>query len=508
LTEFFNSRMMNVLLNVARKQTTFRSKSFSAFLPSLIITGVAVFILGYLVTSKNFTLFRSSDDVSTDAGAASPYESRYRYDSRRNGFSLDADFTSTPTFRWKFKCPTKGFTATSTPVVSKELAYFTCQGGQVNASPDQGQGLYALDINKGTVKWRVSGNAPATFCQGETDLAPSRMDLVGNTIYTYLCRNTVAINATTGEVLWTKKFEPQNYTVAFSAPVFADDRVYISTYKVATTPESYVAALSTVATNKTVPVIWSRKYPGVAFQDIAAGIDFSRLILAGGAGTSGGRVQLLTKANEPNPSEASNRVRNFPATVGGYRMFGPSSLKTGAIYVGETSGKVRAINRDNLAQDVWVYRVPGSSDTTITPLSQHMTVGKNLVVFSDNKGNVYAINNDPLLSGYGTQKWKGSYGAFKSATTAPSASMTNGVVYVGNGDGQVVGLKVADGTQKWAPIPGTKGTPDACFISGTNPSDSVWEVTIGEGKIFVPNDCGLLRVYGTGGNTATGPASP
>lgn len=479
-----------------QKSQSQRRKRTPNFVPWIVATCIAVGILILLLASRRFSLFRSSSLNSDTIAAATPtpFDFRYRYDQRRTGFSTSADITSTPTLLWKFKCPGGGTVNQAPPSISANTVFFMCGGG-INQGSDTGEGIYALDITTGKQKWRVKGSGQS-YCTGEGFYNPSRMEQVGGTLYTYACRNVVAINIADGTFRWTpKKFQQNYFPIVFSAPIattgLSTNRVYYSTYKAADPLESYVSAINRANGS----LLWERRYAGISFQDIVSGLDFSKLVLAGGSRdgnhpTATARVQILGNTDTTSPTQKWPSPRDFSSANLPYSMYGPVSLVNGAVYVGDNSGKIRALDKDN-GNDIWpthYFQVPGTA--TLKPVSQHMTAGKKLVVFADTLGNIYAINNDETTSGYGTQKWKSTYGPYRSSTIAPSISMTNGIVYIGNSAGEIKALRVSDGTLKWT-LGGTRGTADAC-----SQGDDVWEVTIVPGgRLAVQNDCGLLRFY-------------
>ncbi len=205
-------------------------------------------------------------------------------------------------------------------------------------------------------------------------------------------------------------------------------------------------------------------YAGVLEQNLALNVDTSGAELLYAAG--GTRVQKI---------RGSDGTTLWSKDISGAQLYHPT-MQYDTVFVGSASGKVYAFNEATGAQK-WVFQANDLGATSI-----NLTVGKNQVAFATDKGNLYSVN-----VATGVQRWKASYvtpgstGESIPGHFAPSAWMTDNVIYVGNAAGKIKAFDIITGTVKWSTL---KTSSTRNFIS---------EPIVVGGRVYVSNESGLLR---------------
>lgn len=421
-----------------------------------VFSQLKLFVFLFLLVGAVVLVFkmaheRRTNDISEVQAASAPASARDRFHLKRTASAGTPDIATLPTLKWSFKCPNNQMFIAAPPIVAGSTVYFMCEG-YGDLSTAKGQGLYALNIDTGAVKWRNPG------CNGanSSTVLPQRMEVIGDSsIYTSFCSKIMSLKTTDGSIRWQRDY-PAGYTSdsTILAPATGGQAVYYTAIKGTTPVGSFIAAI-----NKSTGVsLWPQDkfYPGVLTQNLALEIGTTETLYAAGDT----RVQAI---------KGSDGSTIWSKTFSGEYLYSPS-VQYSTVFVGSHSGKVYAFDQTTGAQK-WVFQADGQ-------VSPNLTVGKGQVAFATDTGSLYSINTTT-----GAQIWKVSYGEFSAGHYAPYAWMTDNIVYLGNAAGKVKAFDRSTGALKWT----TAGT--------TDPHNFISEPVVINGRIYVTNESGRLRVF-------------
>ena len=128
--------------------------------------------------------------------------------------SLDAQTIPRLKVRWRFRLHANvtAFGAiTSNPIIRGNTVYLQ----------DSTSSVYALDVRSGTLLWKHTIDAPND--------GPNGLTISGSRIYAATDTTALALEATTGRLLWSRRLTNQYEQFVAIAPIADRGRVYVST---------------------------------------------------------------------------------------------------------------------------------------------------------------------------------------------------------------------------------------------------------------------------------------
>ena len=206
--------------------------------------------------------------------------------------ALDARTIPRLKVRWRFRLHANvtAFGAiTSNPIIRGNTVYLQ----------DSASSVYALDVRSGALRWKHTIDAPND--------GPNGLTISGSRIYGATDTTTLALDAATGRLLWSRRLANQYEQFVGIAPIVDRGRVYVSTQGFTPGGRGVLYALST-ATGR---IVWR-------FQTIKVPWPHPK---ESGGGGSWNAVSIDERGNvyagiaNPDPwggSKASPNGRSFP----------------------------------------------------------------------------------------------------------------------------------------------------------------------------------------------------
>jgi outer membrane protein assembly factor BamB len=353
---------------------------------------------------------QTSDDVSnssaTTATASSPADwTQFLRDNmqRWNPYEtvLGVNNVGGLKLKWKYSIRESGSTRVSSPAVVNGVVYVGADDNNV----------YALNASTGEKLWTYTTGGPV-------DDSPA----VANGVVYVGSDNLYALNATTGKKLWS-------YPTFGGPPAVVNGVVYIGP-----------AALNAATGEK----LWS--YPTIGGSPAVAngvvyfdGFDNVSTLYALNASTGSLLWRFFT-----NPEDS----------------FRSPAVSNGVVYVGTGEDGVYAVDATTL---LWDYVFGATVDST--PAIAHG------VVYVGTDINLLALN-----ASTGAKLWSYNTGFFD----AGSPAVANGVVYIGSADGNVYALNANTGGELWSYDTGTQITSLGGSISSPAVVDGVVYIHAGD----------------------------
>jgi outer membrane protein assembly factor BamB len=182
--------------------------------------GIGLLVVLSLLVAACGSSNSSSTSSTTTAKAATPALSTTwelaganAQNSRDVGGPINASNVSTLGVAWSVPIQASGSFGTyaTTPVVSNGVVY----------TQDLASNVYAINLESGKLLWVKKYNSP--------DTGPNGVTVANGTIYGATATSAFALQAATGEQLWTKKLTRNGNEGIDMAPGYNDGTVYIST---------------------------------------------------------------------------------------------------------------------------------------------------------------------------------------------------------------------------------------------------------------------------------------
>jgi outer membrane protein assembly factor BamB len=262
--------------------------------------------------------------------------------------SLDARTIPKLKVRWRFRLHANvtAFGAiTSNPIIQGNVVYLQ----------DSTSSVYALDVRSGALLWKHTIDAPND--------GPNGLTISGSRIYGATDTTALALDATTGRLLWSRRLTNQYEQFVAIAPILDRGRVYVSTQGFPPGGRGVLYALSAA----TGSIVWR-------FQTIK--VPWPHPESSGGGG-SWNAVSIDERGNvyagiaNPGPwggSQAFPNGRSFP---------GPALFTDSLVVLAGATGKLLWYDQVT-AHDVRDY------DFQVSPILA--SVGSRHLVFSAGKG--------------------------------------------------------------------------------------------------------------------------
>lgn len=322
--------------------------------------------------------------------------------------------------------------------------------GRVFVGTDTGY-VYSLDAESGCVYWSYK---PKSNVRNAVNIGPVHGH--GNSRYAAyfgdLKANVYAVDARTGELLWTRRVEDHYTSRVTSAPALYDGRLYVP---ISSWEEASARTLS---------------YPCCSFRGSIVAMD-----------ANSGEViwKTYTITEEPRPVKVNSQGTQLWAPAGAAVWNTPVvDAKRGAIYFGTgdaytypaapTSDAIMALDMKT-GENLWTFQVhPGDAylvacqfdktencpeevgpdwDIPAPPILQTMADGQDVLIVCTKPGDVLSLNPDKQGklnwrvnvarndSGYGGMRWGGA--------------SDNENVYFGLTGGGLVAIRLATGETQW-----------------------------------------------------------
>jgi outer membrane protein assembly factor BamB len=291
------------------------------------------------------------------------------------------------------------------PIVFNESIFIADRGGYIySINSTTGEKEWEWNKNKSKIwQLRYSKDSP----NSDSPFFKNSLAVVDNTIFASGHHYFYAIDADTGNELWTIPFEG-----GYSSPTVVDGTIFVGS------ADANLYAIDAESGSKE----WTFKTDGEIYSSPTVA---DELVFVGSEDNTLYAIDTETGTKEW-AFETDGNISSSP------------TIANGLVFVGSDDKNLYAIDAENGAEQ-WSFQTGANIESS-------PTVANETVIFGSRDGNLYAVNLQD-----GTEKW-----VFRTDITVrinmfnSSPTVANGCVFVGNKNFRLYAIEIKTGEEKWA----------------------------------------------------------